>query len=228
MLFAWSAKTAADQAREAANEVRDQISRFDTMAELSAAITIIEEIMRLQRTQAWEIVWDIVLDRYATLLSHLARSKGGGGLTEAHRTSIQTAIARFRIMVEVIEKAFDMDFSAQILKLIVRLTELTKEDKLVWEETGNRNIYLAKIEKTNVLVGKAGSDVTFGGYSLQILDEAGQIIDGTMALYAIRDADRDAFKRWDLLRDLYELARRSALKSEKVVSDLLSTLEAIR
>jgi hypothetical protein len=61
--------------------------------------------MRLQRTQAWEIVWDIVLDRYATLQSHLSRSKGGAGLSEAHRTSIQTAIARFRIMVEGIEKA---------------------------------------------------------------------------------------------------------------------------
>lgn len=103
--FAWSAKTAAEQARAAANEVRDQISRFDTMAELSAAITIIEEIMRLQRTQAWEIVWDIVLDRYATLQSHLSRSKGGAGLTEAHRTSIQTAILRFRIMVEGVERA---------------------------------------------------------------------------------------------------------------------------
>jgi inorganic triphosphatase YgiF len=103
--FAWSAKNAAEQARDAANDVRDQISRFDTIADLSAAITIIEEIMRLQRTQAWEIVWDIVLDRYATLQSHLSRSKGGAGLTEAHRTSIQTAIARFRIMVEGIEKA---------------------------------------------------------------------------------------------------------------------------
>jgi hypothetical protein len=88
--FAWRAKTAAEQ-------VRDQISCLDTIAELSAAITIIEEIMRLQRTQAWEIVWDIVLDRYATLQSHLSRSKGGAGLTEAHRASIQTAILRFRI-----------------------------------------------------------------------------------------------------------------------------------
>jgi hypothetical protein len=103
--FAWRAKTAAEQARKAAEDVREQISRFDTIAELSAAMTIIEEIMRLQRTQAWEIVWDIVLDRYATLQSHLSRSKGGAGLTEAHRTSIQTAIARFRIMVEGIEKA---------------------------------------------------------------------------------------------------------------------------
>jgi uncharacterized alpha-E superfamily protein len=56
--FAWRAKAAAEQ-------VRDQISRFDTIAELSAAITVIEEIRRLQRTQAWEIVWDIVLDRHA-------------------------------------------------------------------------------------------------------------------------------------------------------------------
>jgi hypothetical protein len=63
--IAWLAKTAAEQARDAAEEVRDQISRFDTVAELSAAITIIEEIMRLQRTQAWEIVWDIVLERHS-------------------------------------------------------------------------------------------------------------------------------------------------------------------
>jgi len=120
-----------------------------------------------------------------------------------------------------------MDFPAQILKLIVRLTELTKEDKLAWQETGNRNIYLAKIEKTNVLVGKSGSDV-FGGYSLQILDEAGNTVDGALGVYAGREADRNAFNRWDLLRDLCELARRSALRSDKVVSDLLSTLEAIR
>lgn len=38
--FAWSAKTAAEQARAAANEVRDKISRFDTVAELSAASRI--------------------------------------------------------------------------------------------------------------------------------------------------------------------------------------------
>jgi hypothetical protein len=75
--FAWRAKTAAEQARDAADEVRDQISRFDTIAELSAAITIIEEIMRLQRTQAWEIVWDIVLDRHSILRGHLVRSQAG-------------------------------------------------------------------------------------------------------------------------------------------------------
>jgi hypothetical protein len=117
--FAWRATTAAEQARDAANEVRDQISRFDTIAELSAAITIIEEIMRLQRTQAWEIVWDIVLDRYAALQSHLSRSREGTGLTETHRTAIQTAIARFRIMVEGIEKARTEQEQAQLVTAVL-------------------------------------------------------------------------------------------------------------
>ena len=95
--FAWRAKTAAEQ-------VRDQISRFDTVAELSAAITVIEEIMRLQRTQAWEIVWDIVLDRHAILRGHLARSQAGIE-SEALRAGVRGALGNFRIMVDKIERA---------------------------------------------------------------------------------------------------------------------------
>jgi hypothetical protein len=102
--FAWQAKTAAEQARQAANEVRDQISRFDTIAEVSAAITIIEEIMRLQRTQAWEIVWDIVLDRHAILRGHLVRSQSGIE-SEALRAAIRDTVGHFRIMVGEIERA---------------------------------------------------------------------------------------------------------------------------
>jgi hypothetical protein len=102
--FAWRAKTAAEQARDAADEVRDQISRFDTIAELSAAITIIEEIMRLQRTQAWEVVWDIVLDRHSILRGHLVRCQAGIE-SEVLRTSVRDAIGHFRIMVGEIERA---------------------------------------------------------------------------------------------------------------------------
>ena len=102
--FAWCAKTAAERARDAANEVRDQISRFDTMAELSAAITIIEEIMRLQRTQAWEVVWDIVLDRHTILRGHLIRSQVGLG-RESQRAFVEGAIDQFRVMIIEIERA---------------------------------------------------------------------------------------------------------------------------
>jgi hypothetical protein len=98
--FAWQAKTAAEQARQAANEVRDQISRFDTIAELSAAITIIEEIMRWQRRQDW----DIVLDRHSILRGHLVRGQAGIE-SEALQSAVRTAISHFRIMVWDIDRA---------------------------------------------------------------------------------------------------------------------------
>jgi len=103
-LFAWRAKTAAERARDAAEQVRAQLSRFDTIAELSTAIAIIEEIMSLQRTQAWEIVWDIVLDRHTILRGHLARSLAGIE-SEALRSAIRSANSHFRIMVGEIERA---------------------------------------------------------------------------------------------------------------------------
>jgi len=102
--LAWCAKTAAEQARDAAEEVRDRLSRFDTIAELSSAITIIEEIMRLQRTQAWEIVWDIVLDRHSILRGHLVRGQAGIE-RESHRALVEGAIDQFRLMILEIERA---------------------------------------------------------------------------------------------------------------------------
>jgi hypothetical protein len=102
--FAWRASTAAEQARDAAEEVRDQLSRFDTIAELSAAITIIEEIMRLQRTQAWEIVWDIVLERHSSLRQHLVRSQAGIA-SERQRAFVEAALEQFAFMTPEIEHA---------------------------------------------------------------------------------------------------------------------------
>jgi hypothetical protein len=102
--LAWRARSAAEQARDAVEEVRDQISRFDTIAELSAAITIIEEIMRLQRTQAWEIVWDIVLERHSTLRQHLVRGHSGI-LSERQRAFIEAAMKQFALMTPEIERA---------------------------------------------------------------------------------------------------------------------------
>jgi hypothetical protein len=60
--------------------------------------------MRLQRTQAWEIVWDIVLDRHAILRGHLVRSQAGIE-SEALRAGVRGALGNFRIMVDKIERA---------------------------------------------------------------------------------------------------------------------------
>jgi hypothetical protein len=103
--YARAAKIAAEEARDAAREARDRVLTLDAIGELSSAITIIQEIMRLQRTQAWDIVWDIVLDRYEVLRAHLVRSEAAAGLDGNHRASIRTAMGQFRKIVEDIEDA---------------------------------------------------------------------------------------------------------------------------
>jgi hypothetical protein len=120
-----------------------------------------------------------------------------------------------------------MPFQKQIEQLITKLTELTKENKVVWQETGNLNTCLAPVGKFIVTLGKSGSEL-YGGYSFQILDPSGKTIDGALAPFRGAEANAPAFQDWDRLRELHELARRNAFQSDKAVSDLLSSLEQIR
>jgi hypothetical protein len=101
---ALSAKNAAEQARDAAIRTRDRLLTVDAIGELSSAITIIRDITRLQPTRAWDVVWDIVLDRYEVLRSHLVRSEAAG-LDGNHRAYIAAAIGQFRMIVKDVEDA---------------------------------------------------------------------------------------------------------------------------
>lgn len=51
-------KTAAVAARKAAEATKTQLSRVDTITEFSSAIAIMDEIKRLHRARAWEILPD--------------------------------------------------------------------------------------------------------------------------------------------------------------------------
>jgi len=59
----WRSKSAAERAERAVIEVQQDIRRIDTVTELSAAISAMNEIKALQRKGAWEIL----PDRYAAL-----------------------------------------------------------------------------------------------------------------------------------------------------------------
>jgi hypothetical protein len=56
-------KKAALAAREAAEATKIQLSRVDTISEFSSAIALMDEIKRLHRARAW----DLVPDRYSIL-----------------------------------------------------------------------------------------------------------------------------------------------------------------
>jgi hypothetical protein len=118
-----------------------------------------------------------------------------------------------------------MAFPDQIEKLVTRLTELTAQGKVEWQETANLNTYLAPVGKSTVSVGKAGSEV-YGGYSFQIFDQ-GRAVDGALATFNGPEKGAALYQNWERLRNLHELARRNALHSEKVVSELLSSLDQI-
>lgn len=119
-----------------------------------------------------------------------------------------------------------MMFPDQIDKLVTKLTELTGKDKVEWKETGNATTYLASIDKFVVTINKSGSEV-YGGLSFQILDRTGKAVEGVTTPFVGREKSSEGFANWERLRDLYEIARRQALHSEKVVSDLLASLDRI-
>lgn len=128
----WQAKNAAEQARDAAVRASDRIFTLDAIGELSSAITVLQEIMRLQRTQAWDVLWDVVLDRYEILILHLARSHEGVGLTETHRTSVRAAIGQFRMMARDIEGARTGEQRSEINT--ARLNRSISEQAVVLEQ----------------------------------------------------------------------------------------------
>jgi hypothetical protein len=103
--FAFQAKTAAEQARDAANAARGRIFSLDTIKELTTAKMALNEIIRLQRLNARDVPWDIVLERYGSARDSLIRCAEGLGVPDAQRQSIGEAIALLGIMVVDIERA---------------------------------------------------------------------------------------------------------------------------
>ena len=119
-----------------------------------------------------------------------------------------------------------MTFSDQIDKLVAKLTELTVKDKVDWQETANLDAYLARVDKFVVTINKGGSEV-YGGFSFQILDRTGRTVEAVTAPFVGHEKSAAEYANWERLRDLYEIARRRALHSEKVVSDLLASLDGM-
>lgn len=102
--FAYRAKTAAEQARQAAEQARQHVLALGTVEDLSTAITMLHEIMRLQRIESWQTIRNIILERYSTVRSHLVRCEEGIGINEV-QLSISMANARLGIIMEVMESA---------------------------------------------------------------------------------------------------------------------------
>ncbi len=119
-----------------------------------------------------------------------------------------------------------MPDAKQLVQLATKLTELTQQGKVVWEETAQETEFLTALPAYGVrisheIVGQNWGDDVFD-YRLTILDEKGRVLE-TITDRKIYD---DTYKS-DLLSGLYELARRSALNVDDRLIDLLSGLQKL-
>ena len=98
----WRSKSAAEQARQAAITARESIAQYDVIADLSAAMAIMDEIKRHQR----QGTWSILPDRYSDLRRRLATIRGSQArLSESQRQILQLAIGKFADQERVVERA---------------------------------------------------------------------------------------------------------------------------
>lgn len=96
----WKSKNAAVSAKNAAYEARAAIARTEVIANFSSAVTAMDEVKRLHRAGAW----DVMPDRYSSLRRILILIYSSHpNLNEEHRKLIQSAIAQFRELESRVE-----------------------------------------------------------------------------------------------------------------------------
>jgi len=103
--FSWTirearrSKTAAETARDAVAQVREDIRRIDTVSNLTAVIEKLGEIKRLHR----EGRWYELPDRYTTVREKLIYIKSDPNLAEKYKTVLQQSTTQIRRISEKIE-----------------------------------------------------------------------------------------------------------------------------
>jgi hypothetical protein len=98
----WRSRSAAERAEMAANEARRIIRSYETVAEFSSAITLMEEIKRLHRSRQSEMLpdRDAALRKALISVRRLAPSLQGG-----QDTTLQAAITTLAAIEGTIEKS---------------------------------------------------------------------------------------------------------------------------
>jgi hypothetical protein len=115
-----------------------------------------------------------------------------------------------------------MAFQPTTEKLVDRLIELSRSQKLPWQETGDERAFVALLPKFSVAIKKVRG--TAGDYTFRVVDDFDRLIDEVTASQS-PDLPQDGSRK--KLGELYELARRNAVRADDALSDLLASLEKI-
>jgi len=113
------------------------------------------------------------------------------------------------------------------VRLIQQLLARSNEGKVKWEKTVNSAVYQAAFPHYSVRTfSRFNPEVDENDYFLQIFNEEGELVeeisDGDLHVMLGQTAVPNAFK---IMKDLYEVARRTAMGVEAALDTILAELE---
>ena len=184
-----------------------RVRYVDTVENLARAISIIEEIQRLNRAGEWKVL----LDRHLVFRSILIEIKGStANLDDDHKAVIQDGITHSSSISNKIEVALDQN---DVLTGVPRMNKIlsTQVEKL-------KDILVEMRMETN-----EGEDV-----KISVIGEEGNEIESFLDVDIQTSWLRDlgsAASPYKMMYNTYEIARRSALGTEEAINKILSELE---
>ena len=109
-------------------------------------------------------------------------------------------------------------YNSQIEKLIQTLYTLSQKDKLDWQESANDGSFYVAFPTYSVVLTQS---ITGSVIGVEVLNESGRIIESV----TVRDIpDLPDMSLFPQVQKLYELARKKALKTDEIMTDLLESL----
>ena len=102
-------------------------------------------------------------------------------------------------------------------ELVNTVLARTREGKLIWEELSLSG-FLTRVGQTMIIIDRPRGDMP---PSMRITDDSGKILENIGPPVFNEDASKE------LLSELYELARRQALRVDETLSDLQRSLDRL-
>jgi len=111
----------------------------------------------------------------------------------------------------------------KIAKIILKLAENTQKGSIKWEETGSPAIFQAAFPgyAVQVWVSRNVDDPQYSDYYLRIIDEEGKIVEEVSDL----DLKNVLENPYETMKELCNVARRSALGVENALNSILNSLK---
>lgn len=114
-------RQAAERAEVASLETREALRLFDTIQELTSAVSALEEVKRLHRERAW----NTLPERYSALRKSLITiRRSNPALSEDQQSRLQSAITFLADMEKRVERSLD---DGQPIEKIARFNELASD-----------------------------------------------------------------------------------------------------